>query len=183
VRRTLTVLSTVVMVALVAGPAAATIIERGGDDYEYQFTDDEFCGFELEVTGEGTFDYRIREGKNRLDQTFFLHVVDHWTETVTAGDRSITLSFRLMFRDVRAVPLGDGLFRFSDVEAGTVVVRDADGEPIAREAGAVRATYVFDTLNDDQPGGDLIGEVDRTFHGRFDDLDAVICRALDPSGP
>jgi hypothetical protein len=183
VRRTFAVLSTVVAMLMVSGPATATIIERDRDSYTYQFTDDELCGFDVEVSGEGTFHYHLRQGKNQRDQTFFVHVTDHGTETLTAGEMSVTLSFRLSFRDVRAVPLGDGLFRFSDVEAGTVVLRDADGKPIAREAGAVRATYVFDTLNDDQPGGDLIGEVDRTFHGRFVDLDAAICAALTPSEP
>lgn len=179
-RRSLAVVAAFGMLAVAAGPASATIVESDRGTYTYDFTDD-FCGFDVDVVGSGSFHLRIREGKNRQQQAYFLHVVDTWDERLTAGDSYVTLTARLTFNETRAVPLGDGLFRFSDVQALSVTVRGADGRVLAREAGVTRSTYDFDTLNDDAPGGEIIGDVDRSFHGRFDDIDAAICDALAPA--
>jgi hypothetical protein len=180
-RRSLAVVAAFGMLAVAAGPASATIIESDRGTYTYDFTDDELCGFPVDGVGSGSYHLRIREGKNRQQQAYFLHVVDTWEERLTAGDRYVTLSFRVTFKETQAVPLGDGLFRFSDVAAVSGTLRAADGRVLAREAGAVRTTYDFDTLNDDAPGGEIIGGVDETFHGRFDDFGTAICDALDPA--
>jgi hypothetical protein len=179
-RRSLAVVAAFGMLTVAAGPASATIVESDRGTYTYEFTDD-FCGFDVDVVGSGSYDLRIREGKNRQQQAYFLHVVDTWEERLTAGDRYVTVTFRVTVNETRAVPLGDGLFRFSDVVAVSAAVRDADGRVLAREAGAVRSTYDFDTLSDDAPGGEIIGDVERTFHGRFDDIGAAICDALAPA--
>jgi hypothetical protein len=177
-RRSLAAVAAFGMLAVAAGPASATIVEADRGTFSYEEIDEELCGFEIEIVGSGSFQYRIREGKQRHDQAYFLQARQTFEERITAGDRYVTVSFRGTFNETRAVPLGDGVFQFSDVEAVSLTVRGADGRVLGREAGAIRSTYTFDTLNDDAPGGEVIGDVDRTFHGRFDDLDDIICDAL-----
>jgi hypothetical protein len=87
---------------------------------------------------------------------------------------------RETLNEVRAVPLGEGLFQFSDVSVGRLAVLDADGRLLGQEAGVIRRTYTFDTLSDDEPDGEVVGEIEQTWHGNFDDLDAIICPALQP---
>jgi hypothetical protein len=179
-RRSLAAVAAFGMLAVAAGPASATIVEADRGTFSYEEIDEELCGFEIEIVGSVTFNYRIRQGKQRHDQAYFFHGVRSFEEQLSVGDRYVTVSFRGTFNETRAVPLGDGLFQFSDVEAVSLTIRDADGRVLAREAGVIRSTYTFDTLNDDAPGGEVIGGIDSTFHGRFDDADAAICAALVP---
>ena len=63
---------------------------------------------------------------------------------------------------MKATPLGGDVFEFSFHEAGTVVVRDIDGNVVLRDSGVFRTTIEFDTLGDSMPGGDVIEEtIDR----------------------
>jgi hypothetical protein len=181
-RRVSVALATLGLLAVTAGPVSATIVESGKGSFDYGFTETELCAFDVEVTGSGTFNFRIRQGKNTRDQAFFLQNVETFDEQLTAGDAYVTVSARGTFNETRAIPLGDGVFRFHDLWAGTFTLRDADGGLLVREAGVIRRTYTFDTLNDDEPGGEVIGEVEETLHGRFsEDADAIIRAALEPS--
>lgn len=46
------------------------------------------------------------------------------------------------------------IFKFTFVETGQAfVVEDSDGGVVARNRGALRVTYLFDTLGDGEPGG------------------------------
>jgi hypothetical protein len=166
-----------------AQPRGSAIVEADKGTFGYDFTESELCDFDVQVVGSGQFSYRIREGRGPDQQAYFLHNTFSFTETLRAGDRYVTVSARTTLNEVRAVPLGDGLFQFLDIFAGRLAVRNADGRLLGHEAGAIRSTYTFDTLNDDQPGGVVVGEIEDTLHGRFDDLDAVICAALAPADP
>lgn len=182
--RIFTLVLTLALVSALAVPANATIVESGKGSFEYDFTEEDLCAFDVDVVGSGQFNYRIRQGKNQHDQAFFLHNTFSLHETLTANGRYVTVSERRTFNETRAVPLGDGLFQFFDIFAGRFTVRGEDGKLLGHHAGVIRGTYTFDTLSDDEPGGEFLSEVEETFHGRFDDdVDAIICAALSPTGP
>lgn len=177
-RRILLMLLIPVTIAALAMPAGAAIVEADKGTFEYDFVDSTLCDFDVRVVGAGSYNYRIREGRNRQQQAFFLHNTFSFTETLSANGRHVTVTARHTINEVRAVPLGGGVFQFSDIFAGRLAVRDASGRLLGQEAGVIRGTYLFDTLNDDEPGGEFLSEVEETLHGRFDDLDGVICAAL-----
>jgi hypothetical protein len=170
-----------VMLVTLAIPASAAIIYTDKGTFEYDVIESNICDFDVHVVGSAKYNVRIREGRNNREQAFFLHNTFSFTETLSANDRYVTVTARNNFNEVRAVPLGEGLFQFFDIFAGRLAVRDANGRLLGQEAGVVRGTYTFDTLNDDQPGGDVLSEFHLTLHGRFDDLDDAICAALAPS--
>lgn len=169
------------VVTAVAAPAHATIVDRGSYSWEDEWTEEEFCDFPFTVSETGDVRWRIREGKNRLDQAFFLHETGSRTLVGTHGDRSITWTEQWLFNEVRATPLGDGVFRFTDLAAGALLtVRDSSGRILLVDRGVVRTSYDFDTLSDDQPGGVWLGNEEQSFHGRFesDRAEEVVCAAL-----
>ena len=44
-----------------------------------------------------------------------------------------------------------------------------------RDRGAIRPTYLFDTLGDSQPGGEPIGETQSVVHGPHPGFDEDFC--------
>jgi hypothetical protein len=184
-RRVVVVAAAAVMMLGLAAPALAqprgsAIVEAEKGSFEYDFVESELCAFDVEVVGSGDYNFRLREGRGRQEQAFFVHNTFSFSETLSARGQYVTVTARQTFNEVRAVPLGDGIFQFSDITAGRLAVRDGSGRLLGQEAGVVRTTYTFDTLNDGEPGGEVIGEVEETLRGRFDDLDSVICAALEP---
>jgi hypothetical protein len=186
VMRRVVVLAAVVPLALglvapaSAQPRGSAIVESDRGPFEYEEINSDLCDFDVEVVGAGRFNFRIREGRGKREQAFFVHNTYSFAETLSANGRSVTVTARQTFNEVQAVPLGGGLFEFTDITAGRFAVRDADGRLLGQEAGVVRSTYTFDTLSDNEPGGEVIGEVTQTQRGRFDDLDSAICAALAP---
>jgi hypothetical protein len=181
-RRLLVMLTVSMCMMGLTGPASAAIRESYRGSFDYDFTEEDLCDFDVEVAGVRRYNFQVREGKNSREQAFFVRNTFQINETLSANDRSVTFSERRTFNEVQAMPLGDGVFQFSDVFAGRIAVRDARGRVLAHEAGVIRTTYTFDTLSDDEPGGNVIGEVEETVRGRFgDDIDAAICAALAPS--
>jgi hypothetical protein len=166
-----------------AQPGGSAIVEAERGTFEYDFVDSDLCAFDVQVVGSGRYNFRIREGRGVHEQAFFVHNTFSFNETLSANGAYVTVTAHNTFNEVRAVPLGGGVFQFSDIEAGRLAIHDADGRLLGQEAGVIRGTYTFDTLNDNQPGGVFLSDVEQTLHGRFDDLDAVICAALTPSEP
>ncbi len=156
-------------------------MESGQGTEPYAFVEEELCDFPVLIEGAFTYNYRVREGRGVHEQAFFVQNSYSFTETLSANDQYVTVTANKTFNEVRAVPLGNGVFQFTAIDVGIVTFRDADGRVLAREAGAIRGTYIFDTLNDNEPGGVFLNDLGTAYHGRFDDLDAV-CAALAPSG-
>jgi hypothetical protein len=188
-RRLLGLLLAVAVAALTVAPAAqATIFDRFrlvDEPYSFQ---DEICGIEVQVEGTVTGTITLRTGKGKLATAFFEHDNLAFSETWTAASgRFVTVTGNPNFNEVKAVPLGGNLFRFTAVEAGQPFrLYDSQGNLLLRDRGVIRFTAVFDTLGDDIPGGVLIEELEPSVRGPHPGFaDETLCPVLVPllSGP
>src|SRR4051794_7685241 len=146
-----------------AVPAEATVYEHGTFAFE-EGADQDLCGIAVHRDTVARGEFRTRTGKGELDQAFFSHNSVKFTDTYTNLETNATFSVDGIFNqmDVKATPLGGNVFEFKFREAGNTVVRDADGDVVARDRGAIWVTMVFDTLGDSMPGGETVSEtVDR----------------------
>lgn len=188
-RRLLGLLLATAVAGLVAVPAAqGTIFER------FRFVDDpysfeeEICGIEVQIEGTASGHGLTRTGKGELATAFFGHVNFAYSETWTAANgRSVTVTGNANFNEVKAVPLGGNLFRFTAVEAGQPFrLFDSQGNLLLRDRGVIRSSIVFDTLGDATPGGVLIEELEPSIRGPHPGFfDATLCPVLVPllTGP
>ena len=181
---------TLVMLVLMAGavPAQATIADRGGFS-DVESVVEEFCGLEVRHDSVFSVKFRARTGKGDLDQAFFgmdrYRATDTFTNLATGA--FYTIEHKGIFKDVRATRVDGNVFEFTILEAGTpAVLRDMNGNVVLRDRGAIWWTWVFDTLGDSEPGGDLLKEtVDRVSgpHPMFElDEDAVCASVHDLIG-
>ena len=183
-RRLFAVLLAVVIAALAAVPVAqGAIFERFRFvDEPYSFTD-EVCGIEVQIEGTATGAGRVRLGKGKLATAFFERTTFAFSETWTAPNgNSVTVSGHSVFNEVKAVPLGGNVFRFTAIEAGQPFrLFDAEGNLLLRDRGVIRHSAIFDTLGDGTPGGVLIEEFEPSVsgpHPGFDD--ETLCPVLVP---
>jgi hypothetical protein len=183
-RRLLGLLLASAVAALAVGPAAqGAIFDRiQFVDFPYAF-EEQICGIDVQIEGTVTGHSNLRIGKGEVDTAFFEHTNFAFSETWTeANGRSVTVTGNGNLNEVKAVPLGGSLFRFTQVEAGQPFrLYDAQGDLLLRDRGAIRFTVVFDTLGDDTPGGIFIEELEpsvRGPHPGFDD--ATLCPVLVP---
>ena len=169
---------------LMAAPVAdATMLEQ------FRFSDEPYtdtatvCGIDVTISGTDSGSGRVRIGKGRTASAFFEHVNFSFTETWTAaGGRSVTVTGRATFHEIRAVPLGGTLFRFTAIETGQPFRLYApDGTLLLRDRGVIRHSAIFNTLGDATPGGILVEELEPVVHGPhpgFDD--ETLCPVLVP---
>jgi hypothetical protein len=170
--------------ALAAAPAApaATFERIRLDAVPYAFEEVQ-CGIEVQVEGTVSGLINLRAGKGDKATAYFEHDVIAYRETWTAANgRFVTVTGKSSFNDVKAVPLGDNLFRFTLVEAGQPFrLLDSHGNLLIRDRGGVHFTIVFDTFGDGTPGGVVVEELEpsvRGPHPGFDD--ATLCPVLVP---
>ena len=170
--------------ALAAAPTAqgATLGHVQFVDIPYAF-EEEICGIDVQIEGSVTGHTNARTGKGELDTAFFEHTNSAYSETWTAANgRSVTVTGNANFNEVKAVPLGGSVFRFTQVEAGQPFrLYDSQGNLLLRDRGAIRFTVIFDTLGDATPGGIVIEELEpsvRGPHPGFDD--ATLCPVVVP---
>ena len=154
----------VLVVMAGAGPAQATMFERG--EFSGQGSSEEdVCGIAARIDSVFSGKFHNRTGKHALDQAFFGHTSFEYTDRITnlATGAFFTVSGKEMFRDVKATPVGGTVFEFTTKQSGVpATVRDMDGTVVLRDRGTVSFTVLFDTLGDSQPGGDILEEtVDR----------------------
>ena len=166
-----------------APPAPATTFDRVRlDAVPYAF-DDVRCGIDVHVEGTAGGLISLRVGKGDTATAFFEHDVIAYDETwAAANGRFVTVTGKASFNDVKAVPLGDNLFRFSMVEAGQPFrLFDADGTLLLRDRGSIRFSAVFDTLGDEIPGGIMVEEFEPIMRGSHPSSDdATLCTVLVP---
>jgi hypothetical protein len=168
------------LVLMLAAPASATVYsnDRYGGTYEFSYT----CGSNV-IAGSGTYGGRelIRTGKGSLQTAFFDHNQYWWSEThtnLTTGE-TIYVSSNGLFQETKAVPLGGTLFMFSSVSAGQpFTVRDAAGNVLLRDRGAIKETVVFDTQGDAVPGGIFIESVSLSVAGPHPGMSFDTCDIL-----
>ena len=166
-RRLLGVLLATAVAGLVAVPAAqATIFERFRFDDAYSFQE-EICGIELQIEGTVSGQVRIRTGKGKLATAFFGLFNTNYSETWTAANgRFVTVTGRSTFNEVKAVPLGGNLFRFTAVKAGQPFrLYDSEGVLVLATVASF-AVRGLDAEGDDTPDAVLIEEFEPTFAAR-----------------
>ena len=168
------------VLVLGATPAGATVVESGHySDEPYTDTYDD-CGFEVQVDGTSSGHFRIRAGKGAKDTAFFVNDNYSYTETHTNTETGafVTITGNGVFNEIRATPLGGSVFEFEAVEAGQPFrLYDSDGNLVARDRGSLHFHAIFDTGGDDEPGAELIEELDTDVHGPhpgFDDFCGLI---------
>jgi hypothetical protein len=180
----------VVMVAtllVMAGSAGATIIERGS--FSEERVDDPYtCGegadaFDVTVAIRFDASYFLRVGKGPQAGAFLGHFdVKLYREVHTNVETGEMLvrEGRGLFQEIRAVRVEGTVFQFTEVFAGPITVRDADGNLIARDRGSIHWTYRFDTRGDDEPGGDAdtIVDLGTIHHGKYPIGDLDYCALL-----
>jgi hypothetical protein len=188
-RRLLGVLLATAVGGLVMVPVAqATIFER------FRFVDDpysfeeEICGIEVEIEGTASGHGHVRTGKGKLATAFFGHLNFAFSETWTAANgKSVTVTGKATMQEVKAVPLGDNLFRFTAIEAGQPFrLYDSQGNLLLRDRGVIRSRVVFDTLGDATPGGVVVQELEPRVRGPHPGFfDETLCPVLVPllTGP
>ena len=181
-RRYVATAGALAMLVVMAGavPAQATIFERGTFSFE-ESVEEDLCGIEVRRDSVFSVKFVTRTGKGELDQAFFGMNVYEFSDTFTnlATDAFFTIEGHGTFRDVKATPVGGNVFEFEVLDAGAIaVVRDMEGNVVLSDRGALWQTFLFDTLGDSQPGGELLAEtVDRVSgpHPLFDMDEAAFC--------
>ena len=154
------------LVASIAASAQATVREKLREEVEWSFVED--CGFPVEVTGSGSAVFVLREGKNKDSGAFPFMDRFSYTETWTnpATGEWFVIRGHLLVNEVEATHVEGSIFLFRFVEAGQpFVVEDSDGNVVERNTGLVHGTYLFDTLGDDQPGGEYIADLELRISG------------------
>jgi hypothetical protein len=179
----------VAVAALLVVPAAqGAIFERSrlvDEPYSFQ---DVICGIDVQIEGTLTEAQRIRTGTGKLATAFLDHINADFSETWTAANGSfVTVSGHFTSNDVKVVPLGDNVFRFTAVQAGQPFrLYDSQGNLLLRDRGVIRFSFIFDTLGDATLGGVVIEELEPSIRGPhpgFDD--ETLCPVLVPllTGP
>ena len=166
-----------------AAPAQAQVINH--QHVEFTFTEDtELCGIAVRQDSEVSFTEHLRVGKGKAESAFLVHVTYQYTDTFTnpATGEFLIVEGHAVFHDIKATRVEGSVFQFTSVEAGQVVVlRDSSGRVVLRDRGLIRSTLLFDTLGDDTPGGEEVGERMTVRlagrHPSFDD--AAFCAAVE----
>ena len=189
IRRLLGLLLAAAVAALAVVPAAqGAIFERFRFvDEPYSF-EEEICGIEVQIEGTASGHGRVRTGTGKVATAFFALTNFAFSETWTAANgSSVTVTGNAVSNEVKAVPLGGNVFRFTAIEAGQPFrLYDSQGNLLLRDRGVIRNSLVFDTLGDATPGGDVVEELEpsvRGPHPGFDD--ETLCPVLVPllTGP
>jgi hypothetical protein len=169
-----------VLLALAAGPAAGTVVDRGHytDTFAASFVD---CGgitFDEVITFTGQF--RIQATKD--PEAFLVRDTFKFRDVITnrATGKWFVLRGIVNFHEIKYRHIGGTLYEFTANESGQpFVLEDSSGRVVVRDRGNIRRVGVFDTLGDAEPGADFITELSvsvRGPHPAFDDP-AQFCNA------
>jgi hypothetical protein len=173
----ITTLVAMTVIALGGIPVGATIYEKGRFTEEISFSYDD-CGFPVEVTGEESLQYRIRQGKGKAASFFFFRGTGSFREvhTNTETGESFVVRGQRVFNEVRARRVEGTIFKVTAVEAGQpFVVENSAGEVVLRDRGVIRYTILFDTEGDDVPGGVEVEFLGADVRGPHPGFDADFC--------
>jgi hypothetical protein len=175
IHRLLGVVLAVVVSGLAVVPAAnATMFEQ------FRFVDDPYafeetiCGIDVQGEGTAAGAGRNRTGKGKLASAFFAHVNFAYSETWTADNgQFVTVTGKSNNNEVK--------------EAGQPFrLYDSEGNLLLRDRGVIRSTFDFDTLGDDEPGAELVQDVELSVRGPHPGFeDETLCPVLVPllTGP
>jgi hypothetical protein len=168
---------------LVTGPpAGAAIFERSLYTNHYEFSYDD-CGFPVDVAGDVEQRHRIGTGTGPDEGAFFLRNRYSFSETQTNPETGafVTIEIHGLYNEVKATRISGGVFEFVAIDAGQPFsLYDSDGNLVLRDRGNIRFRVVFDTLGDDEPGGEVVTELEPTLRGPHPTHDADWCAIIAP---
>jgi hypothetical protein len=181
-RVALSALVAIALLALGAISAGATIFEKGRFTEEISFSYD--CGFLVEVEGEASGQFRIRQGKGKTASFFFFRSTYSLREvhTNTETGEWFVVRARAVINEVKARRVEGSIFKVVTIQAGQpFVVENSAGEVVLRDRGVIRFTILFDTQGDNVPGGEeveFLGADVRGPHPGFDTDHCEVVREL-----
>jgi hypothetical protein len=183
VARSATLLTIAAAALVAASPGTATVVDRG------TFAGSETAAADVSgipVVRTSTFSgrYRIRLDKASGGEAFLerleLRYRDVYANPLSGA--SITIHGHSLYNELTATRVSGNVYEFVAIEAGQpFVVRDASGNVVLRDGGAIRHRILFDTQGDAQAGGVVLDdEIVRISgpHPGFDNADA--CRTIAP---
>ena len=155
--RTLGLAAGLAMVGAMAVPGvaqAAPPVEHFHFEDAFAGSTDE-CGFvtEFEVTASGQAMLREVDGQAFLQHATFETVI---MTTNPETEASILIRELGLSKDFTAQHVGGNVWEFTAQATGQYIVEDSDGNVVLRNSGRVTTRYLFDTLGDGQPGGELL---------------------------
>ena len=151
-------LATLLVIAS-APPAHATLFDRA----HFTFADsvqEDVCGIDARIDTDLRGSLVLRYFNDGRDQAFVGHITINGSETFTnlANGESFRIEFRIREGDLTGRHIEDDIYEFTGTTVGVERVVDGDGHLVLRDAGQFRQTYLFDTLGDGMPGGELVGD-------------------------
>ena len=165
------------LVLMTVAPAAAASYSR--EPYTWSDSGGYECGDGnwVDWAAEGGGTLAIRAGTGDHAGAFFAHDSYFWhSKDVRRSDgKSLTITGHGTFVETKATHVSGTIFDFTSVDAGQTIIRDGDGDLIVRDRGSIRQTLRYDTLGDDQPGGELIDVISFRVNGQHPGLDFDTC--------
>jgi hypothetical protein len=155
----------VALLALLAGPAAGTVVESGHYSGSDSFSFDD-CGFWLDV--EATFSGHFRVRADSDGEAFYGKDTFSYRNVFTNRDTQEWFVIRGhgVFNEIKATLVSGTIYEFEAMEAGQpFVLEDAAGNVIVRDRGTIHHGGLFDTLGDGQPGAVFIEVTFNLVHG------------------
>lgn len=162
------------LLAALAGTAQAhhKVYEEG--DWSNPWTDTA-CGT-YEVDGRDWGHYVILDARAQENYQFFYfsnRYNGHTKVTNPANGKWFTEDWSGAYKEINARQYGDdpNVFAYEGKDTGKYRVENRKGKVVFRDHGTVITAYVFDTLGDFAPGGDLVAdpvEVKNTWNPDFD---------------
>ena len=153
------------LVLAIVGPAGATVIghEHYSGDDTYSFDD---CGFTINGVShfEGVARLRVEKG----GQAFLSSDNYSFRDVLTNADTGKWFVIRGngIYHETTATLVSGNVYEFVAIESGQpFVMEDSSGNVVARDRGTIRQSFIFDTLGDGKPGGELIENTGLSVHG------------------
>jgi hypothetical protein len=153
-----TLIATAALVALVAPPASARIVERETFHDEFSGTNLDFCGTGMSVAFAGTVDGRYQV--NSRGPGGFDYFVEKTTVvnvfTAPNGMTATDIQPNTINKDLSITANSDGTVTIIALLTGGNRTLGHDGHLIARNSGQVRFQIVYDPATDTEISNELI---------------------------
>lgn len=152
-------LAALVIVSLAAPAHAGGPIDRS----TYSGTNEPFTECGGAYLGLSTFSGRttINASTPPLEGQFFRFTNQYnFSDRLTnpLNGKYVVLSGSGILKEIQPRSQGGGLFTYVTHDAGQFTISDSSGRVLIKETGMVAFSYLFDTLSDGTPGGDLLSE-------------------------
>ena len=164
------------------GTSQATIYSRFDVTSSGSFPDT-ICGINVQHGYVETDRGSIRTGTGSLAGAFFQSDHVSYVDTLTAANgKFITIKGDFLLKDIKATPLGGGIFKFVTNQAGQpFVLYDSRGNLVLRDRGLISETYIFNSGGDNVPGGTVLQVLRDRIAGPHPGFsDATLCPAVVP---